>query len=160
MLSSIIRRATMMVALPAVAAGVAATPAIADDHGSENDYKNRVHVTICKEVRKDNGDYYNNKDDKGKNDKFKLHVATYGYVDQHDVKIKNGDCKDVDLRFDAYNKKVVVKEYDTPKGYKFENIECYNDHGNYYSYDKKTCDFQGDWVKVVVINKVKKQYQD
>jgi hypothetical protein len=149
----------MMVALPALVAGAAASPAMADGHGSDDNYKPVVHVTVCKEVQKNKG--YNKDehgDHKGKNDKFKMHVSSYGYVDDAYVKVKDQECKYVDLEYNPYYKQVVVKEYGIPDGYKFDQVKCYNDYGYYKSYDNKTCDFNSDWVKIVVVNKVVKKH--
>jgi hypothetical protein len=149
----------MMVALPALVAGAAASPAMADGHGSDDNYKPVVHVTVCKEVQKNKG--YNKDehgDHKGKNDKFKMHVSSYGYVDDAYVKVKDQECKYVDLEYNSYHKQVVVKEYGIPDGYKFDQVKCYNDYGYYKSYDNQACDFNSDWVKIVVVNKVVKKH--
>lgn len=148
-----IRRAAMVVALPALVAGAGAPSALANDNYPPY-HNDKVHVTICKVVQ--GYDYKKHDDDKGRKDRFRVHVSTYGYVDSADVKVKDRECKDVYLKFDDYYKKIVVKEYQVPYGYKFDKIVCYNDYGYYDSYD--TCNFQSDWVKVVVYNKVVKHH--
>src|SRR5215213_7382764 len=155
MFGSTLRQAAMVVALPALVASATASPALASGSGSTDYYKKVVHVKICKEI-------------KDKNHKFYIHAWTYNsvskdyydYVDKDDVYVHNGKCKDVDLEYGKY-KKVVVEEYDIPYGYEFDAVKCYDDYGKYkVYYDKKTaCDFEKDWVKIVVVNK-KKSYED
>jgi hypothetical protein len=153
MFNTFMRRAAMMVALPALVAGASASPAMANGYPSDY-YKKVVHVQICKVVKGHKDDRHG--DNRGRHDKFRVHLATYGYVDDADVRVEDRYCKNVDLKFDEYHKTVIVKEYRIPDGYKFDKIVCYNDYGYYDSYD--SCDFQKDWVKIVVINKVVKKH--
>ena len=134
----------MVIALPAFVAGVSAAPAFA---GSYDDDKDVVHVKVCKVVK----DSY--KDDKDKKAKFDFKV----WSDKQSKEVNNvkdGDCKEKDLKYDKY-KKVYVKEYDA-KGYKVDKVKCYSDYG-YKEAEKKygyySCDFKKDWVKIVVVNK-------
>jgi hypothetical protein len=167
MFKTMMRRAAMMVALPALVAGSATAPALA----SSGDYKSddyKVHVKVCKEVK---GNYYKGKYDhdkhKGKSPKFKMYLSTskdnYTYDDEY-VKVKVDKCEDADLKYDSYSKKVTLKEYDIPYGYKFDTVRCYtkNGYGKYvYSSDYKvdpyyksaTCSFDYDYLKFVVVNK-------
>jgi hypothetical protein len=171
MFKATMRRAALMVALPALIAGAAATPALADDG---NDYKDDdyvVHVKVCKEVKYD---YYKDKN-KGKNEKFKMYLATYDkyykYVDSDSVKVKADRCAYADLEYDPYYKKVTLKEYDIPYGYKFDSVKCYteDDYGDYVYSDYKsvdkykktaTCSFDNDYLKFVVVNKKENKYKD
>ena len=155
MFRATMRRAAMMVALPALVAGAAAVPAQADDgYDYKDDYT--VHVKVCKEVKK-----YNNK---GKNEKFKMKVSTYkdayNYYDSEYVKVKDRKCDDVWLKYNPYYKTVIVKEYDIPYGYSFDQIKCYDEYGGYvYVYNKYSCKFKNDYLKVVVMNNKDYKYK-
>jgi hypothetical protein len=149
----------MILALPAFVAGASAAPALASDSGRTYDDK-VVHVKICKEVKDDKKKDDDNKkdDDKKKDDEFKMKVVSGHYKDTAYVKVRDGYCKRVDLKLDKYYKQVTVKEYDVPKGYRFDKIKCDDGYRSYYTYDK--CEFKKDWVKIVVINKVVKKHHD
>ena len=157
----LIRRAAMTVALPAFVAGASAAPALASDSGYDDYYPKVVHVKICKVVKDDKkkDDYYKKDDDhRGKHDQFKMKVETGYYADEAYVKVKDGHCKKIDLKFNKDYKQVYVKEY-VPKGYKFVTLKC--DGGYGYSKDSyDVCDFKDDWVKIIVINKVVKKHHD
>src|SRR5215210_6720595 len=105
------RRAAMMVALPAFVAGASAAPAFASDSKYDDDYGNVVHITICKEVKdKKKDDYYKkDHDNSGKHDKFKMLVETGYYVDKGYVKVEDRECDYLDLKFNKYYKQVLVK---------------------------------------------------
>jgi hypothetical protein len=122
-----------------------------------------VHITICKEVKddkkKDDHPYKKDDDHRGKHDQFKMEVVTGYYVNWDRVKVKDHECRYLDLKFDRRYRQVFVKEVDIPKGYEFKTLKCDGGYGYYYySYDK--CNFKDDWVKIIVINKVVKKHHD
>ena len=94
MFGSTVRRAAMVVALPALVASATASPALASGSGSTDYYKKVVHVKICKEIK-------DKKDNKGKNHKFYIHAWTYNsvskdyydYVDKDDVYVHTASVR-------------------------------------------------------------------
>jgi hypothetical protein len=155
MINHPIRRAALLVALPAFVAAATAGPAFAG--GSDDDKKDKVHVVICKEVKNSHKD----KDDK--KDKTKFSVEAWTDTSSKDVKkIKDGQCKDFDLEY-KHKKKVWVKE-DYAKGYEVDKVKCYDKYGHDSKadyndkYKTYSCSFDKDWVKIVIINKKKDKH--
>ena len=142
-----LRRAALIVALPAFMAGATAAPALASSR-YDDDKKKEVTVKICKEVKDD--DYKKDK----KDDKTKFEIKVWTDEKDKKVKLRDGDCKEFDLKYDDY-KKVYVEESYT-KGYKFVKLACYDGYGKHYASNyNKSCDVKKDYVKIVVVNEKK-----
>lgn len=155
MLGTAIRRAAMVVAVPALVAGASASPAIASDKGYDDDYDKSVTIKVCKHVKYD--DDYGYDDHKGKKPKFKIYVKTD--EDYAKVKVRDGQCKKVELDYEyAYFK--VYEKY-VPEGYEFDYRTCsYGAYDDEYDKYKCTFDDDDDYVKVDVYNKKKDKEHD
>jgi len=163
MIGSVLRKAALMSAVPALVAGVSASPATAGVKYDNDDYKRSVNIKVCKEVKDDHGnkdDKYDrdrdrNKDrDRRNKDKFRIHVKTD--KDYDNVWVRDGKCENVYLNF-KYASFRVWEDY--AHGYKFLYIKCsegaYNSGYNQCKFDK-----HDDWVKVTVFNKRVNKHDD
>jgi len=168
MLNHLMGRAAMIVALPALLAGSFAAPAHADggggwgggggggggDHGGD---RNRtVHVYVCKEVRGGDhrrDDWRGDRGDRGRDRDFSIRLRTSEDSDR--VKLRRGECDDVYLDYDRDDKTVYVREYDIPRGYRFDELRCWDGHD--YSRSRYSCDFDDNWVRITVVNR---RYRD
>lgn len=148
-----IKRAVAVLGASALAFAASAGPAMAS---KDDDYEkyDRLKLTLCKEVKHDD-------DDKDKDKKDKKFVVKYktdkegGYV-----KLRDGECKEVKVKFDK-NKVKVSEEY--TKGYELKNYRVPMNHKwdtkSYYKHDDKVevkyKDKDYAKVKVVVVNEKK-----
>lgn len=154
----------MLIAAPALVVGASASPAVASDKGYDDDYDYSITVNVCKDVH----DYYNHDDDddddkgkkKGHKPRFTMHVKTYDHYYGYDyakVKVRDGECKKVEL--DYKDRYFTVKE-DYAHGYKFKYLECKDGYKTYYSQYK--CNFKKGtkYMKVIVHNEKKDDYNN
>jgi hypothetical protein len=143
MISTVLCKTSMVMALPAVVAALSASPAMASSSGGHDEDYDSVHVKVCKVVEGNHKDQKNSRDD---DTKFTIHVKTDR--DYESVRVRDGRCKTVEL--DYRKPKFKVWE-DDAKGYEFKYIKCSD--GAYKRSDDK-CKFDSDdnYVKVTVYN--------
>ncbi|MFL6063451.1 MAG: hypothetical protein ACJ72G_02140 [Friedmanniella sp.] len=171
MLNHWMGRAAMIVALPALLAGSLAAPAYAygggggggghgggdDDGDGRGGGRDRtVHVTVCKEVR--GGDRWDDRGrgrdrDRDRDRDFNIRLRTT--EDRDTVELRRGECDDVYLDYDRDDKTVYVREFDIPRGYRFDELRCWDGHD--YERSRYSCDFDDNWVKITVVNR---RYRD
>jgi hypothetical protein len=143
MISTVLRKTAMVMALPAVVAASSASPAMATSYGGHHEDDESVHIKVCKVVNDhDHKDYtYGDHDTK-----FTIHVKTD--KDYASVRVRDGRCERVELDYDKPKFKVWE---DDAKGYEFKYIKCSD--GAYKRSDDR-CKFDSDdnYVKVTVYN--------
>jgi len=145
MVSAMVRRAVMVVAAPALAAGAIAAPAAATEY--EHDRYKTVAVKVCKVVKDD----YDRKHNDRKNDKKKFTIHIKSDHDYAKVKLRNGECDKVYVDY-KYPKFKVTEDY--VHGYELKYIK--GEEGAYHHGYGKVTFHKGDkYVKIVVVNKEK-----
>jgi hypothetical protein len=166
MLNHWMGRAAMIVALPALLAGSLAAPAYAyggggghgrgggdDDGDGRGGGRDRtVHVYVCKEVR--GGDRWDDRGrgrdrDRDRDRDFNIRLRTT--EDRDTVELRRGECDDVYLDYDRDDKTVYVREFDIPRGYRFDELRCWDGHD--YERSRYSCDFDDNWVRITVVNR-------
>ena len=142
MIGSVLQKAALIVAVPALVAGASASPAMAGH--KYDDHKKTVKVKVCKEVKddhEDDEDKYGKKDDK-----FRIHIRSD--KDYESVWVRDGRCVNVYLDFKDASFRV-REDYD--HDYKFLYIRCGD--GAYSSgYNKCKFNKHDDKVRVTVFN--------
>ena len=148
MISSVLRKTAMALAVPAVIAASSTSPAMASsgygDHHDDDD--DSVHIKVCKVVKDDHHSHYNKWDGDDDDTKFTIHVKTD--KDYGKVRVRDGKCKTIELDYDRPRFKVYEDDED---GYEFKYIKCSD---GAYKRDDNKCKFDSDdnYVKVTVYN--------
>jgi len=145
MIGSVLRKAALITAVPALVAGASTAPAVASvKYDPNDDYNKSVKIRVCKDVKDDD---YSNKDYKDNDKYFKIHVKTDRDYDA--VRVRDGWCKSVYLDFKYPSFRVWEDHAD---GYEFLYIRCGD--GAYSSgYNKCKFNKHDHQVKVTVVNK-------
>src|SRR4051812_10983915 len=103
MISSVLRKTAMTLAVPAVIAASSTSPAMASsgfgDHGDDD--SDSVHIKVCKVVKDDhdhNGFFCNRSGAPDVYTKFTIHIKTD--EDYARVRVRDGRCKTIELDYD------------------------------------------------------------